>query len=170
VHHTPDPDRAIGEVAARVAPGGYLVLGFYETLGRLAHRARRGLSRVTGRPVRLLDPVLRRSDLDEEKKRIWIEDQYRHPLEHILPLTGVFARLRELDFAWVRSIPPSVGGAGLFDPTPVPDARRMRRLRTGFMLRGLRDPDAGLICLIARRHRSSERCSATTSASSPLRR
>ena len=42
--------------------------------------------------MRALDPVLRRRDLDEEKKRTWIEDQYRHPLEHILAFPSVLPR------------------------------------------------------------------------------
>lgn len=154
VHHTPDPDRAIERVARCVAPEGTLVLGFYETAARLVHRARRGLSRVAGGPVRVLDPVLRRRDLDDEKKRIWIEDQYRHPLERILPLPRVMEVLRGLGFGWVRSVPPAARGASLFDATPEPDRSAMRALRVGLALRGARDPDAGLVCLIARRHRA----------------
>ncbi|MFT7485568.1 MAG: SAM-dependent methyltransferase, partial [Candidatus Paceibacteria bacterium] len=44
VHHTPDPDEATRQVARRVAPGGVLVLGFYETWGRAVHCARRALT------------------------------------------------------------------------------------------------------------------------------
>src|SRR6185295_5125729 len=93
VHHTPDPDRATAEVARRVAPGGHLVLGFYENIARGFHRARRVLARARGRPIAWLDPVLRRADLDPEKKEVWIADQYHHPLEHSLAFPAVLAAL-----------------------------------------------------------------------------
>ena len=154
VHHTPDPERAIGEVARRVAPGGVLVLGFYETWARGFHCARRALSRSGSRPIVALDPVLRRRDLDSEKKRIWIEDQYRHPLEHILPLPRVLAVLRQLGFHWVRTIPPHAAGQSAFDATPEPGSLGLFARRLGWLLRGIRDPDAGLVLVIARRART----------------
>ncbi len=149
VHHTPDPERAIASVASAVAAGGVLVLGFYETSARLFHRVRRGLARVMRRPVRGLDPILRRRDLEDEKKRIWIEDQYRHPLEHILPLPRVVRVLDELGFEWVRTVPPLTATDAMFAATPRPGS--LLGLRLGFLLRGCSDPDAGLVCYIARR-------------------
>jgi SAM-dependent methyltransferase len=152
VHHTPDPWAAIECVARCVAPGGHLVLGFYETWGRAFHCARRGLSKLVGRPLRFLDPILKRTELDEEKKRIWIDDQYRHPLEHILAAPRVQAHLRRLDFRWVRSVPPLPPGlAGFFEATAEPRALSFAGLRLGWMLAGVRDPDAGLVALVARR-------------------
>jgi SAM-dependent methyltransferase len=152
VHHTPDPDGAIARVASCVAPGGVLVLGFYETMGRAFHSFRRRLGRLRGgKPFVALDPILRRRDLDDEKKRIWIEDQYLHPLERILPLPHVLDVLREEGFQWVRTVPPVASGASLFDPTPEPSALGLFSLRAGWMMRGLSDPDAGLICVVARK-------------------
>lgn len=156
VHHTPDPDAAIASVARCVAPGGVLLLGFYETLGRAFHVARRALGRVVGGPITALDPVLRCADLGDEKKRIWIEDQYRHPLEHILPMPRVLRRLEALGFRWVRSVPPLPDGPGgapaeLFEESERPGPLGRTWLRTGWMLAGLNDPDAGLVCLVARR-------------------
>ncbi|MCG8455068.1 MAG: class I SAM-dependent methyltransferase, partial [Holophagales bacterium] len=34
IHHTPEPYAALHQLAARVAPGGHLVLGWYESYGR----------------------------------------------------------------------------------------------------------------------------------------
>ena len=151
VHHTPDPDEATRQVARRVAPGGVLVLGFYETWGRAVHCARRALTKVRHEPIRALDPILRKRDLDEEKKRIWIEDQYRHPLEHILPMPHVLKVLESEGFGWIRSIPPAATDGGMFDKTPKPGALGRSLLRAGWMARGFTDPDAGLISLVARR-------------------
>ena len=151
VHHTPDPDRAIECVARRVAPGGILLLGFYETMGRFLHCSRRALGKVVGRQVRFLDPVLRRSDLDEDKKRIWIADQYLHPLEHILPTPHVVDLLERQGFRWVRSVPPATQGSNLFDATPKPSSFGMFTMRMGWLMRGLNDQDAGLVFVVAQK-------------------
>ena len=151
VHHTADPDLAIRCVAERVAPDGVLMLGYYEMPARLFHCARRVVHRVLGRPVRFLDPILRRRDVDEEKKRIWIEDQYNHPLEHILPTPRVLRVVKEMGFRFVRTIPPVAAGASLFDPTPEPGGFGMTTRRLGWMLRGVNDEDAGLVAVVVKR-------------------
>jgi SAM-dependent methyltransferase len=151
VHHTPEPYRAIECVARRVAPGGILLLGYYETMGRFLHCSRRVLGRMVGRQVRFLDPILRRRDLDEDKKRIWIADQYLHPLEHILPTPKVVRVLEGLGFTWVRSVPPATNGATLFEATPKPGPLSMFARRFGWLARGLNDPDAGLVFVVAQR-------------------
>jgi SAM-dependent methyltransferase len=150
VHHTPDVERAIRCVARHVAPGGFLVLGFYETAARGLHCARRALGRPFGRPIRVLDPVLRRGDLDEEKKRTWIEDQYRHPLERILPLPWVLQLLRSQGFTWIRTVPPAPLETSLFDPTDEPSPLGILSRRAGWFARGLGDEDAGLVCVVMR--------------------
>ncbi len=155
VHHTPDPFGAIREVAARVAPGGYLVIGWYESMARLFHRGRQALHSVLGRPVWALDPVLRRRDLDVEKKKTWIEDQYRHPLEELLSLPDVHGELRKAGFDWVRTIPPVPEGDELFQPTSEPSGFGRFALRLGWVARGLTDEDAGLVSLVLRRRSAS---------------
>jgi SAM-dependent methyltransferase len=156
VHHTADPAGATARVARHVAPGGYLMLGIYETFARALHRARRGLGRVSGGPegrlVRALDPILRRRDLDPEKKRTWIEDQYLHPLEHSLPLPRVVREVEALGFEFVRSIPPAVEGSdSFFAAGAKPGALAMLARRTGWLLSGLNDQDAGLVCAVMRK-------------------
>lgn len=151
VHHTPDPDRAIACVARTVAPGGVLLLGFYETMARAFHCTRRGIARIAGREFAALDPVLRRRDLEDEKKRIWIDDQYHHPLEKILPLPHVIGRLAELGFTYVRTVPPAPAGSEVFDAEPAPGGTGLFLRRLGWMVQGLNDPDAGLVFVVARR-------------------
>ena len=101
------------------------------------------------------DPILRRRDMDAEKKRIWIEDQYRHPEEHILPLPKVVRTLDALGFHWVRTVPPASPDVSLFTERPRPGTVRMAGLRLGWLLRGVHDPDAGLVCYVARRSGSA---------------
>ncbi len=148
VHHTPNPTHALSEVADRVAPGGTLVLGFYETWARAFHRTRRSLSKVTGRPIKALDPILRQRDLSDEKKRIWIDDQYLHPLEKILPLPWVIRQLKSCGLSVKRAIPPMPSTGAFFEA----DSGTLGvRTRGSWLAAGIKDPDAGLVCVIAER-------------------
>ena len=152
VHHTEDPYGVTGLIAQLVKPGGIFVLGYYETFGRSFHCARRMLGRVVGKPIKMLDPILRARDLDDEKKKTWIADQYHHPLERILPTPRVVQELRKLGFGMLRTVPPAVAEGGMFDAQPLSSTSLFAR-RVGWALSGLNDPDAGLVCVIARRER-----------------
>ena len=154
VHHTPDPDRAVRSVCRHVRPGGYLVLGFYESVARLPHRARRALSGGGRRPLAILDPILRRRDLDDEKKLTWIEDQYRHPLERSLSFPQVLDTVIACGFEWVASVPPASGE--LFAETARPGGAALALRRLNWLWRCLADEDAGLVCLVARRQRRDD--------------
>ncbi len=155
VHHTERPYEAITRIASYVAEDGLLILGFYENVARCFHRIRRGAARIVGRPISFLDPVLRRNDLTDDKKRIWIEDQYRHPLERILPLPRVLASIGAGGLEWVRSVPPLDPQATLRDPSPEPRGLLGALLRMGWLLASFSDEDAGLVCVVARRQRRS---------------
>lgn len=151
VHHTEDPYGVTGLVGRRVKRGGIFVLGFYETFGRSFHCARRALSKVVGREVAALDPILRARDLDVEKKKTWIADQYHHPLERILPTPRVNRELDALGFDFLRTVPPVAPRADvLFEAEGLGSAALFWR-RVGWALAGPKDPDAGLVCVIARR-------------------
>ncbi len=152
VHHNADWKGATRQVARHVAPGGVLVLGFYESIARMPHRLRRGFGRAFKAPVRWLDPILRRGDIEEEKKLTWIADQYHHPLEWCLPFPAVVELLGECGFDWVRSIPPAPGNENMFDTLPEPAGPGLFARRVGWAL-SLGDEDAGLVCYVARRRR-----------------
>lgn len=155
VHHTADPDAAIEVAADRVAPGGLLVLGFYETFARAWHRTRRALFSRSRAMLRVLDPILRARDLDPTKERAWIEDQYAHPVEVSLPLPRVVARVRSLGFDVLRAVPPvpRVPPAARGGLTTAESLGRsaMRMRRVAWALRGIGDADAGLVTIVARR-------------------
>jgi SAM-dependent methyltransferase len=151
VHHTADPLGATERVADLVAPGGILLLGIYESMGRRLHCWRRGLGKLWWGGARKLDPILRRRDLAEEKKLAWIDDQYHHPLEHLMPASGTMRKLKELGFDWVRTVPPIAADDEMFEATPEPSGLAFFMRRAGWFLGGLNDEDAGLICLVARR-------------------
>jgi hypothetical protein len=95
--------------------------------------------------------VLRRSDLDPEKKEVWIADQYEHPLELMLPFPEVWRWLEDQGFEWVRSVPPAPAEGEIFEATPEPSSVGLWMRRMGWCLAGFNDEDAGLVAVVARR-------------------
>lgn len=76
-----DPEAGFRSVAKLVKPGGYLLVGTYNSFGRLITDARRVLIRLFGERMKVLDPRLRGDHLGEARHRAWFQDQYRHPSE-----------------------------------------------------------------------------------------
>lgn len=149
VHHTIDPWRAIDGLIDRVKPGGVLALGFYESVARFPHAVRRALFSRYPSALRRLDPLLRTARLSAEKERIWIADQYRHPLERLLPAPAVLRAIERRGLTWIRNVPPLEAGEGVFDRTPRPRSWIATRLQ--WLLRGFTDPDCGVVFLVLRR-------------------
>jgi len=150
VHHTIDPWRAIDGLIDRVKPGGVFALGFYENVARFPHAVRRALFARSPWALRRLDPLLRTAKLSAEKERIWIADQYRHPLERLLPAPKVLRAIERRGLEWIRNVPPLESGEGAFDRTPRPRSWFATRLQ--WLLRGITDPDCGVVFLILRRN------------------
>ncbi len=153
VHHTQDPEQAIRRIARHVKPGGIVILGYYDGVGRLTHRMRRAVAKLVGHPVVALDPVLGRNDLDAEKKANWIADQYDHPVEHQMGLFQVKRCLEETGLTWIRSVPPFPESGNLAESTLDPGRLRAWFIQLGWMLR-VTDQDAGLVCVIMRQAES----------------
>lgn len=102
---TADPFRGFESIARLVKPGGYILVGLYNTYGRLITDARRILFRLTGDRFLWLDPVLRNKNTSDAKKRAWMADQYLHPHESKHSIGEAMGWLRKTGFSFVRSLP-----------------------------------------------------------------
>lgn len=80
LHHTYDTKKAFMTIVPLVKPGGYIIIGLYNHIGRLQTDIRRALIKLFGDKILLLDPHLRK-DQSAERRRAWIRDQYFHPQE-----------------------------------------------------------------------------------------
>ncbi len=79
LHHTSDPLEGFRSISSLVKKGGYILVGLYNSYGRLITDLRRIIFKVTGDRFKSLDPRLR--DRGESKKDSWFMDQYKHPQE-----------------------------------------------------------------------------------------
>jgi 2-polyprenyl-3-methyl-5-hydroxy-6-metoxy-1,4-benzoquinol methylase len=153
LHHTADSKAAFMSIAPLVKPGGHIVVGLYNHIGRLRTDLRRMLWRTFGDHILFLDPHLRKS-LSPDKRRAWIRDQYIHPVERKHSMSEVLGWFDAAGFSFVSSIPKIIGDftgdEKLF--RPVPAGRPIDRLMfETAMLFTTYGGEGGLFIMIGRR-------------------
>jgi 2-polyprenyl-3-methyl-5-hydroxy-6-metoxy-1,4-benzoquinol methylase len=104
LHHTGNTRAAFESIVPLVKPGGYILVGLYNGIGRLRTDLRRLLYKCIGERALLMDPHLRKS-LSPEKRRSWVRDQYLHPVERKHSISEVLDWFHELGISFVSSIP-----------------------------------------------------------------
>jgi len=125
LHHTPDPKGGYKELLKLVKPGGKILIGLYNTYARIPLGLRKVLFTATGKTFRKLDFHMRRSDVDDSKKNIWFEDQYRNPHESWHSVDEVLKWFDETNVKFLSGVPEIAGkipadgsGMRLFEPHP----------------------------------------------------
>lgn len=155
LHHTSDPEGGFRRLAELVKPGGFVIIGLYNSVARIPTQLRRAIFRLSGDRWRGLDSRLRIRDLAEEKKRAWFMDQYKHPCESTHRMGDVLAWFRRAGVAFVNSIPhPRAfesfsSDERLFAVHPVGTRVDRAIVQLGMLLAGGRD--GGLFMMIGRR-------------------
>jgi SAM-dependent methyltransferase len=102
---TAEPYRGFESVAPLVKRGGHLLIGTYNTYGRLITDFRRAIIGTFGERFAFLDPHLRNEKLGKRKKDAWLADQYRHPAESKQSFGEVLSWFEAHDFEFVYGIP-----------------------------------------------------------------
>jgi SAM-dependent methyltransferase len=124
LHHTADPYGGFEGLLPLLKPGGYIVVGLYNSYGRLMTDFRRQVFRVTGGRAKWIDPVLRNWARSQGKSRAWFADQYRHPHESKHTFGEVLQWFDRTNIEFVRGVPSltpgavSLNGGGLFIEEP----------------------------------------------------
>jgi SAM-dependent methyltransferase len=154
LHHTSDPPGGFHAIARKVKPGGHVIVGLYNWLGRLPALWQRSLIERFGDRWALLDPRLRGTRLSSGRWTAWFRDQYRHPHQTRHSMSEVVGWFDRAGFDLLGSIPP-VGGEEFSEDTPLFTARpRPGRLdyfvtELEMLLSGGRD--GGLFMMVGRR-------------------
>lgn len=105
LHHTADAYRGFETLCRALKRGGYFVLGLYNTYGRLLLNVRKVLFRLTGDGLARLDYFVRGASLGEERKRIWLMDQYHNPHDSAFTVGDVLAWFEGNGMDFVSSMP-----------------------------------------------------------------
>jgi len=153
LHHTIDTRQAFLSIAPLVKPGGHIIVGLYNRIGRLRTDLRRLLFRRLGEGVLRLDPHLRKP-LSPDKRRAWIRDQYCHPQERKHSFDEVLSWFDEAGFTFVSSVPKIIGRFSadekLFERQPVGERSDRFYAQVGMLLSQL-GGEGGLFIMIGRR-------------------
>jgi SAM-dependent methyltransferase len=99
LHHTPNPRASFPPLLELLKPGGFVVLGLYNSFARLPLRLRRALH------LSRLDPILRDRKAEPARREAWLRDQYLHPEEHRHTLGEVQRWFRENGVEYLRAWP-----------------------------------------------------------------
>lgn len=124
LHHTADPYGGFRALVPLVKPGGHIIIGLYNTYGRLLTDLRRQVFRLTAGRARWIDPILRKQSPGTDKNQAWFADQYRHPHESKHTFGEVLRWFDEQGVRFVRGVPAmrledeSLDGPSLFAPQP----------------------------------------------------
>ncbi len=157
LHHTGDPYGGFRSILRCLKPGGFVIIGLYNTFGRLTTDFRRLVFRLSGDRLQFLDPRLRRHLRDPQRRAAWFKDQYKHPHESKHSFGEVQRWFDASGVEFVSSIPRSSATARfraedpLFQPTPRGTARDHFLVQTGMLLSGGRE--GGFFVMIGRKRR-----------------
>jgi SAM-dependent methyltransferase len=122
LHHTSDASGGFRGLCTLVKPGGYIVVGLYNTYGRLLLGLRRLIFRVTGSRLLWLDHRMRQRSIGKDKKWIWFLDQYRNPHEDTFTIDHVLGWFADNGIDYVNAVPKILPfqslapGEKLFEP------------------------------------------------------
>jgi SAM-dependent methyltransferase len=153
LHHTTDCAAAFRAIAPLVRPGGFVVIGLYNRLGRLPTLWTRWLIEKFGNAGMLLDPRLRKQG-EAARREAWFMDQYRHPHETRHSFDELLRWFDRMDFDFVSSV-PTIGDVEfdedlrLFSPHSA--GRYRDRLSTELELLLTGGTDGGLYIMIGQR-------------------
>jgi SAM-dependent methyltransferase len=122
LHHTSDPEGGFRSIVTKLKPGGCVIIGLYNHLGRLPTLWRRAMIERFGAGWAALDPRLRRSRLNSGRWAAWFMDQYQHPHESRHSMAEVERWFSRAGVDLLLTIPP-VGGETFTENTPLFVAR-----------------------------------------------
>jgi len=136
LHHTGAPRRGLATLKTLLRPGGYLLFGLYNRLGRAL------LPLWRGQHAR---------QVADARGQAWLHDQHHHPSESRHSVDEVLGWLDEEDLSFVSAIPPITLGEPPEDLfLPQPRGGRLERWLTQLAWLG-RAADGGLWITVARR-------------------
>ena len=155
LHHTSDPYGGFKSIARLLKKGGVILVGLYNTYGRLPTDFRRIMIRAFGDKAAVLDSRLRKASLNEGRRRAWLFDQYKHPHESKHTYGEVLEWFNKCGIEYITSIPTCAGSPELqterlFDePERRPTGMARFTTQLGMLLKG--GVDGGLFIMIGRK-------------------
>jgi SAM-dependent methyltransferase/uncharacterized protein YbaR (Trm112 family) len=118
LHHTADPEGGFRAILAKLRPGGHIIIGLYNWLGRLPTLWQRRLIEIFGDRMAVLDSRLRGPALNTGRWAAWFRDQFKHPHESRHSMNEVMRWFKHNGVEFLSSI-PSIGDVEFADSEPL---------------------------------------------------
>ncbi|MFH1319489.1 MAG: class I SAM-dependent methyltransferase [Bacteroidota bacterium] len=107
LHHTSAPFAGFQAISKLVKKGGYILIGLYNSYGRIANDIRSKIFRIFNDRFKFIDPRLRDKKMSELKKFTWFIDQYKNPHESKHTIGEVLEWFKQTGFEFISSVPRS---------------------------------------------------------------
>lgn len=105
LHHTFNCKKAFEQVVKLIKPGGFIILGLYNTYGRLPTWLRKQFYNFFPQKIGKIDYVLKNFAKSDAKRRSWILDQYANPHETWHSADEVLQWFKENKLDYINAIP-----------------------------------------------------------------
>jgi SAM-dependent methyltransferase len=105
LHHTHNPYLGFKSIVRLLKVGGFVILGLYNSYGRVMTNIRRMIFNITGNRFQKFDPYLKRKDITGIKKNAWFLDQYKNPHESTHTYDEVLNWFNSAGIEFISSIP-----------------------------------------------------------------
>ena len=155
LHHTSDPFGGFQSISKLVKKGGYILIGLYNTYGRIITDIRRCIFNIFNDRWKFLDPRLRSKNVGDLKKLTWFMDQYKNPHESKHTIGEVLKWFDQTGFDFINSIPKSKAFKAfsrqekLFNPNPRGNGLDHLVVQTNLMFRG--SQEGGFFVMIGKK-------------------
>jgi SAM-dependent methyltransferase len=154
LHHTGDARKGFETLLSKVKPGGHILIGLYNSYGRLPTLWRRRAFERFGPALYFLDSRLTSARMNEGRWQAWFRDQYRHPHETRHSIDEVLGWFDTAGVDFLSSIPaadgsPFTNDTRLFAPHPRATTTSRWATQLQMLLTGGRD--GGLFIMIGRK-------------------
>jgi SAM-dependent methyltransferase len=153
LHHTRDAAAAFRSIQRLLKPGGIILIGLYNWLGRLPTLWLRSMIRTFGDAAGLLDSRMRR-ERDLGRRKAWFMDQYKHPHETKHSIGEVLDWFERADIDFLSCI-PTIGDTEFNEDAvllkPHPKGTALDRLSTEIEMLLSGGVDGGLYIMIGRK-------------------
>lgn len=123
LHHTKDAYLGFQRVLDLCKPGGYVLIGLYNSYGRIITKIRQKIFGMIGLRLLSLDYYVRKGLMKGAKQRAWVLDQYKNPHETTHTVDELLAWYEKNDVTPLAGVPPlrigesTAASAELFKPS-----------------------------------------------------
>lgn len=115
LHHTGNPLLGFQTISRLVKKGGYIIIGLYNTYGRLITDMRRVFFRISRGRFKFLDPRLQGGERSDLRNSAWFKDQYKNPHESKHTIDEVLGWFEKNGFDFINGIPKTRVFEGITD-------------------------------------------------------